>query len=101
MVKRRRYSRRRKRGGGGKSATRGIFKLLRIGSLLAPAAYVVMTHSDNKSRIDGIALRYTGFSTTSGGWHPHFLKEGWGPFIVTSALTYLAPKINGFIRRLF
>ncbi len=90
----------RKRRGGGKSLQRTAFKLIRIGALVAPAAHVLVTHGSIEDKIDGLSIRYTGFSTKHGTFHPEFLAAGWGPFLASIMTTYGIPKIAGIIRRL-
>jgi len=90
----RRY--RRKRRGGGKSATRGIFKLARVLSLVVPP---IISYKRHHNFADPMLIM-TGYNATTGKFEFHRLVEGWGPFVAVSALTHLIPKINGLIRRL-
>jgi hypothetical protein len=94
----RRYSR--KRRGGGKSGTRGIFKVLRLGSLLAPAAAAAMMSGSGHDKLEAGLSWYTGWSLKQQNFRLSRMKNGWLPFLATCAVTYIAPKINGLIRRL-
>ena len=89
-----------KRRRGGKSMTRTAFKLIRLGALVAPAAHVLMTHRTTVDKINGLALRYFGFSTKTGEFHPEFLAQGWGPYILANLATHGIPKLTSIIRRL-
>lgn len=80
--------------------TRTAFKLIRIGALALPAVHVLMTHPSTEDKIDGLAIRYTGFSTKDGRFHGEFLMQGWGPYLAACLTTHGIPKLTGIIRKL-
>jgi len=41
----------------------------------------------------------TGFDPATGQFNFQNLVQGYAPAVATNAITYLIPKINGFIRR--
>lgn len=96
----RRYRRRRGRRRGGKNTTATLYKLVRLGALVAPAAYQMTRSIPTEDKIRGIVQAYTGYNWTEGNWHAHRLLEGWGPYLGAVVTTYGIPKIAGIIRRL-
>jgi hypothetical protein len=73
-------------------------KYLRIGALVAPAAYSFMAWEQPKDKANAILQAYTGFDIYSGQFNPALLVRGWGPFIATTAITAGVSKINKMIR---
>lgn len=100
-TKRRRISLPRKRSRRYGFGVRSFFKLVRLGSLFAPAAAVALDSSlDNKGKVNRAIAWYTGYSMTENKFRWEDLKRGWLPFVVVSLFTTLIQKINGIIRRL-
>ena len=80
---------------------RSIFKIVRWGSLAAPAAVVAMDSSlDWHGKINRIVSWYTGYSPAEQKFRWEDLKRGWLPYVVVSLFTTFIQKINGIIRRL-
>jgi len=75
-------------------------KFLRVGALLAPAGYAYISNSSGQAKLQAGLYMYTGYNIANGNFNPAKLLEGYGPFLLTSAITYGIPKINGMIRRL-
>jgi hypothetical protein len=75
-------------------------KLAKVGALVAPAAHVMVTHDTWERKIDGLAIRYLGYSTMAGAWTLNRIWEGWGPFVAVTLITTLAQKLSGIVRRL-
>lgn len=90
-----------RRRGGGKSISRTVFKWLRVGSLLAPgAACFLEPGRDMRYKAIAALQLYTGYNLFTGTWSAEPLAKGWAPFIVTSILTAIVPKITSIIRRI-
>lgn len=85
---------------GGKNTTATLFKLVRLGALVAPAAYIAVQPWDTKFKVRIGMKRYTGFDIETGEWHAGDLLKGWGPYLGAVVATYGIPKIAGIIRRL-
>lgn len=82
--------------------TQKIFSLLRKGALIAPAAAVAMDPSlsaEEKVRVG--VQKYTGVDMRTGQFHLNSLKEGWYPYLATTAVTTVAQKLGSFIRGIF
>lgn len=99
--------RRRKSTGGNKRVTRrgflntqSIFKWLRIGALLAPAAARALGPGSADVKVKRILLDYTGYNMDTRRWRWDVMISAWTPFLVTSLMTYGIPKLTGIIRRL-
>ena len=90
---------RRKRRRGGKSMTRTVFKLVRLGALVAPAASVAVGPEDNRWKLNKALEMYTGF-WPGRAWKPEKMLQGWGPYIGACLATYGIPKLVSIIRRL-
>jgi len=85
----------------GKSLQQTVFKWLRIGALVAPAAYTAIQHKDDLGHaIEHGLYRYTGWSGDRQRFEWQGLLEGWGPFLGACLATYGIPKLIGIIRRL-
>ena len=102
----RKLGRRKKRRGGGKSLQTTVFKWLRIGALVAPAAVVAAQPMKLDQKLNEIFRLYTGVNVKhsmesnalqfDGGR----LAMGWLPYLTTVLATYGIPKIAGIIRRI-
>jgi len=93
--------RRRRNRKGGSNLQAKIFKWIRFGALVAPAAYTAMQHKgDMQHAIEHGLYRYTGWSGDRQTWEWQGLLEGWGPFLGACLATYGIPKLMGIIRRL-
>lgn len=85
----------------GKNLQATLFRLIRLGALVAPAAYTALEHKDDMYwAVEHGVYRYTGWSGARGKWEPKGLLEGWGPFLGACLATYGIPKLVSFIRRL-
>jgi len=99
MARRRRFRRIRRRARS--FGVRGIFKWLRIGSLVAPALHQALKKGiSNEQKLDGALAMYTGYSIGKGDFKWERLKKGWTPYIATYLITKVVEKIGGIIRRL-
>jgi hypothetical protein len=78
--------------------TQKLFKVVRMASLAAPAVAQALTPNTPYIKAANILLRYTGFDMTDGQFKPKYLVEGYGPFVATSAITALVPKVTSLIR---
>jgi len=77
-----------------------IAKFLRVGALVAPAAYAAITYKSPQEKLQKALYMYTGFNIANGNFNPSMLIQGYAPFLMTSLVTYGIPKLNGMIRRL-
>lgn len=102
--KRKRNPSKRGKGGrrmGNKSITRTAFKWLRVGSLVAPAAAMILDPSRaNKEKVERIIEMYSGYNPYDRTWKWESLMQGWAPYIGTCLMTYGVPKLVSIIRRL-
>lgn len=94
MTRRRRGRRR------GKNPTATLYKLVRLGALVAPGLFVAVGPGTARSKVMSAGRMYTGFDIRDGSFHAHDLLKGWGPFLGAVVLTYGIPKIGGIIRRI-
>lgn len=86
--------------GGGKSPTRTLFKLVRLGALVAPAIYDLARPVSTEEKIHALMVRYSGYDNKQNKWVPHRMLEGWGPYLGACLATYGIPKLVSIIRRL-
>jgi len=78
-----------------------FMKLIRVGSLVAPAvSRALRTDVSPKLRLTWAMMDYTGFNMDDGSFKADRLVRGWMPFISTSLITYAIPKVNSLIKRL-
>jgi hypothetical protein len=102
----RRLVRRKKRRGGGKSLQTTVFKWLRIGALVAPAAVVAAQSMKLDQKLNEIFRLYTGvnvkhsMASNALQFDGSRLAMGWLPFLTATLTTYGIPKIAGIIRRI-
>ena len=90
-----------KRRTGGKNLQATVFKWLRIGSLVGPAVGEAIRWKDQPEEIFPQVLKlYSGYYYPRGEFSFTWLKQGWMPFIATTLMTALVPKISGIIRRI-
>ena len=80
--------------------TRTAFKLIRLGALAAPALIEVTQTGPLDQKIRRAFTKYTGFDMQTGHFHPEYLAQGWGPYLMACLTTYGIPKISSIIRRL-
>jgi len=96
----RNLARRKKRRRGGKSLQTTIFKWLRIGALVAPGAVAVIKGNTLEEKLTYPLAKYTGYEAWNQKFNLMQLVEGYGPFLATTLVTALIPKIVGIIRRI-
>lgn len=94
---RRRYSRRRHRSSGGFSQQK-MFKLLRFGALVAPAAFRALGTGSAQDKVQMGMRDYFGWNSYTGQMEWSALLNGWGPFIAASVATYGIPKLTKILR---
>lgn len=82
------------------SLIRTGMKILRGGSLFAPAAARALGPGSAQDKLNLVLNDYTGFYPPAGDFQLSRMKTGWLPFIGTSLATYAIPKIVNLIRRL-
>ena len=80
--------------------TQKIFKYVRIGALAAPAIGRAMRPVSNEQKVRDIVVAYFGYDMNTNTFKLGALKEGWGPYLASVAVTYGIPKIAGIIRGL-
>lgn len=85
---------------GGKSMTRTMFKLIRMGSLAAPAIVQAARPMPVEWKLKEIFTIYSGFNFHENKWQPHRLLEGYGAFLGATLATVGIPKLTGIIRRI-
>lgn len=78
--------------------TQKLFKVVRMASLVAPGVAQALKPNSNEIKVANILLRYTGFDITDGKFKANYLVEGYGPFVATTAITALIPKVTSLIR---
>lgn len=100
-TRKRTMARKKKRRSRGLSLQRTMFKLLRIGSLVAPGIInYTKISGDTKTKIGYTLLSYAGIKSTTKQFDFGLLAQTWTPFLITNLVTYGIPKLNGIIRRL-
>jgi len=78
-----------------------VFKFLKIGALVAPAAYAwLATSGSPQDKLTQVMARYTGFNMNDGTFNFNSLIAGWGPYLATSLIGVGIQKATGIIRRL-
>lgn len=87
-------------GKGGKSLQRTVFKWLRIAALVGPGAVAFTKGGTTEEKLSYVLAKYTGYQAWDERFNFSQLVEGYGPFLVTTLVTYGIPKIAGIIRRL-
>ena len=97
-IARRRYSRSRRHHRSG-FGTQGIFKLLRIAALAAPAVAEAVSSASPQDKVMHALANYTGYDFMSGTVNPSWLIRGYGPFLLTSLATIGIPKLMGIIKK--
>jgi len=91
---------------GKRSLQTTVFKWLRIGALVAPAAVVATQPMKADQKLNEIFRLYTGVNIKHSmesnniqfDWKR--LAMGWAPFVAAIVTTYGIPKIAGMIRRI-
>jgi len=120
----RKLGRRKNKRKGGKSLQTTVFKWLRVGALLTPAAVVATQPMKLDQKANEILRLYTGVNIKHSmasnslqfdwgrlamGWLPFLtatlttygrLAMGWLPFLTATLTTYGIPKLAGIIRRI-
>lgn len=89
----RRYTRRHR---SGKSLARGLLKIVPPVALVAPA----LVKAKQGASLNTIQSRYTGFDLETGHFDPHWLIEGYGPFVASKLAIIASGKLAGLLRRL-
>jgi len=77
-----------------------IYRLIRIGALVAPAASIAIGQGTNESKLNDGVRAYMGFDMSTGTFSWQDLGRGWMPSVGAAVATYGVPKIGGAIRRL-
>jgi len=77
-----------------------FFKIARIGSLVAPVAIYASQRSGSMTNKVARGIMALGGINTSDKFDAKLLMQMWLPFISTSALTSIIPRLNGIIKRL-
>ena len=80
--------------------TQKIFKLIRIGALLVPAASIASQPVSGTEKIEQGVRAYFGWSIRHGNFSWGRLAAGWMPYLASIGVTYGIPKIAGLIRGL-
>lgn len=77
-------------------------KWLRVAALAGPGLEAALNPKYPKAnqKLQVALCRYTGYDIRTGEFHPEWLTIGWGPYLLTSLITYSIPKLTGIIRRL-
>jgi len=78
-------------------STQKIFKFIRIGALILPAATTIMGPGTIAQKAVVLKRDYFGVGA-DGIFNLPNLSRGWMPFLAASAITYGIPKIMGMIR---
>lgn len=98
MTRRRYFNRRRH--GGGKSLAQGLMKTARGIAVLADGIMIAVGGGSLQEKAKWVLRDYTAIDIDTNSVQPHYLAKGWGPYLVTAAVTYGIPKLIGMIRRL-
>lgn len=77
-----------------------LFKFVRVGALVAPAAAWFMTNNPMDFKIKAALKEYTGYDMNTREFSWKYLARGWTPFLMACLVTYGIPKINSIIRKL-
>lgn len=81
--------------------TQKLFKAVRMVALIAPLAKVALGPGTADQKVNtGVAIM-SGYDMNTGTFAMERLAKGWGPYVVTSIMTVIVPKITGFIRGIF
>jgi len=96
---RRTVRRRRRNRKGGSNLQAKVFKWLRIGMLVAPAARNLARPVSMEKKVWHMAYDYGGFDFDTGTWDIKRMAVGWGPFLGACLATYGIPKLVGLIRK--
>jgi len=91
---------RKKKRRSGKNLQATMFKLIRLGALLAPAAVAATGPGNAEDKLEKGLSWYTGYSIQKQDFRMERLARGWMPFLMASLTTYGIPKLTGIIRRL-
>ena len=87
--------------GKGRNIQATVFKWLRVGSLAAPAISRILDPSTQpKEKVERIFEDYSGYNLYDKTFSWESLARGWTPFIATSLVTTVVPKVIAIIRRL-
>lgn len=79
--------------------TQTIMKLVRMGALLGPAAFVaIQPNRSAASKAGEIIANYTGFNANTNQFDASLLAKGWLPYLASVGITYGIPKLAGIIR---
>ena len=84
----------------GKNTTQTLFKLVRLGALVAPAVGHFATPQPMKDKIRYTVMSYTGYDTQDKVMRWEWLASGWAPYLGAVLATYGIPKIAGILRML-
>lgn len=77
-----------------------VFKFARLGSLLGTLAiYYRQRSGDTLNKVSRTVMAMGGINAAD-KFDSKLLLSIWSPFILTTAITALIPRINGFVKRL-
>jgi len=79
--------------------TRGAFKFLRLGALAAPGIVRAIGPGTTEDKVKMGLRAYTSYNAYTGKCEPAALIEGYGPYVLTSIVTWGIGKLVGMIRR--
>jgi len=89
------------RKGGGKNLQATMFKFIRMGALVGPAAIAVLTPGRSaEQKGKDLLWQFTGWNYDENKFQPEGLLKGYAPYLAAVAATYGIPKIGAIIRRL-
>lgn len=78
-----------------------MFKFVRLGALLAPAAARALESGrSGEYKLKAGLMDYTGFNLNTGEWKFEAMARGWMPYLATTAITHGISKLVGIIRGL-
>ena len=80
--------------------TQKLFKWVRVGSLLGPAVISALEPGTLEVKAKRIFHKYTGLNPVTGAFSWEYGLETYKPFIFTTAITAVVPKIGAFIKGL-
>ena len=79
--------------------TQKLFKLIRLGALVLPAAGIAMSGVSTQEKLNYLRSAYFGVRG-DGTFHLEDLARGWLPYLASIGVTYGIPKVAGLIRGL-
>ena len=90
-----------KKRNGGKNLQATMFKFIRLGALVGPAAITILTPGrDAPTKGKDLLWQFTGWNYDENKWQAEGLMKGYMPYLSSILTTYGIPKIAAMIRRL-